>query len=187
MELAYFSGPLFSNFLTIETFSWHYLLLEKIFLELFQFAQFWNRFGSVFHHTGDFNGISLSLGHCIFKFLEYKDILSDWYTFRRSFVAVLAERNNSLGTIWFENCFFSFFANCPILNRFDCVFHNTEICMELACVSGTVCSNFFTKDAFHWHCGQKNDSLDISRFESGFLSFIPICAILKYFWLRLPQ
>ena len=135
MELSCLSGTVFSNFLKIEALRSYRLFLRKVSLlflhkatilltkfclkmvsrPVFQFAQFWNRFGCSFYNTGDLYRISLFLGYCIFTFLDNKGIPLPLFTSRKSFFAVLAERNDSLGTIWFDNDFFYGVLICTVL------------------------------------------------------------------------
>ena len=69
---------------------------ETVSCLLLKFSQFWNRFGCVLHNTVLLYGISLFLGYCYFKFLDNKVIPLALFTFRRRFLAVLAQRNYSL-------------------------------------------------------------------------------------------
>ena len=70
--------------------------LKTVSCLVLQFAQFWNSFYSVFYNTGDLYGIGLFLGYCVFKFFENRSMILALFAFRTSFLAVFAEKNDSL-------------------------------------------------------------------------------------------
>ena len=82
-----------------------------------QFVQLWNRFGCVFHDTGDLHGIGFSLGYCIFKFVDNTSIPLASFIFRRKFLGIFQQRNNSLDVSTFKNSFSSSFPTCVILKK----------------------------------------------------------------------
>ena len=99
------------------SYSLDVVCFENSFCLFVQFAQLWNRFGCVFHDTGDLHGIGFSLGYCIFKLVDNTSIPLALFTFRRKFLGIFQQRNNSLDVSTFKNSFFSSFPTCVILKK----------------------------------------------------------------------
>ena len=157
---------------------------------VFNFAQFWNSFGCVFHNTGDLYGINLFLEYSLFKVLTNKSTPFVLFSFRGSFLAGFAQSNDSLDTVWLKTCSRPVFQFGKFWNRFACVFHKAGdlygIRLFLGCCifkfldnTGIALALFAFKEDSLAVFAQSKDSLDKIWFENGLSSRVPICAILK--------